>query len=102
MSLKKSVVLILCFSLFLSIVNGESTTTVAYHGIRPTDPKGYVGLRNPDRGFRMETRFGEGPYDSIRMNPRYAVRLANRDVQWWRDDKGEYGINLIGLAEVVK
>jgi len=36
------------------------------------------------------------------MNPRYAVRLANRDGQWWIDDKGEYGINLIGLAEVVK
>jgi hypothetical protein len=42
------------------------------------------------------------PHDSIRMNPRYAVRLANRDVQWWTDDKGEYGINLVGLVEVVK
>ncbi len=33
--------------------------TVKYHGIRPTDPNGTKGLRNPERGFRLELVAGE-------------------------------------------
>jgi len=38
---------------------------------------------------------------SLRLDPRYAVRAANRDVPWWTDSRGEYGINLLGVIEVV-
>jgi hypothetical protein len=32
---------------------------VTYRGIRPTDPNGRIGLRNPERGFRTETLIAE-------------------------------------------
>ncbi len=36
----------------------------------------------------------------LRLDPRYAMRLANRDTPWWTDDRGQYGINLLGVMEV--
>lgn len=33
--------------------------TIHYRGIRPTDPNGRCGLRNPERGFRAETLIAE-------------------------------------------
>jgi hypothetical protein len=38
---------------------------------------------------------------SLRHDPRYAIRVANRDVSWWTDVRGQYGINLLGVIEVV-
>lgn len=35
----------------------DKQVTITYHGIRPTDPHGMQGLRNPARGFRWENRF---------------------------------------------
>jgi hypothetical protein len=32
--------------------------TIAFHGIRATDPAGRMGLRNPERGLRYESRIG--------------------------------------------
>lgn len=63
-------------------------------GISATLPGGIVpgyyqlGLWMPD------------PYGSIHLDPRYSVRLANRDTPWWINASGEYGINLFGLVEV--
>ncbi len=37
---------------------------------------------------------------SLRLDPRYAVRVANRDVPWWTDPAGRYGINLLSVVEV--
>ena len=39
---------------------GESPalTTIAFHGIRATDPGGRMGLRNPERGLRYESHIG--------------------------------------------
>jgi Domain of unknown function (DUF4832)/Domain of unknown function (DUF4874) len=37
---------------------------------------------------------------SLRLDPHYAVRAANRDVPWWTDPGGQYGINLLGVIEV--
>ena len=37
---------------------------------------------------------------SIRLDPRYAVRLANRNTLWWKNSNGEYGVNLFGVVEV--
>ncbi len=39
--------------------SAPSTVTIKYRGIRPTDPGGRDGLRNPERGFRTETLIGE-------------------------------------------
>ncbi len=39
-------------------------------------------------------------YESIRYDARYAVRFANRDVDWWVDNEGKYGINILGEMEV--
>lgn len=36
-----------------------STVTIKYRGIRPTDPGGRDGLRNPERGYRTETLIAE-------------------------------------------
>ena len=39
---------------------GQGTITrVAYHGICATDPDGRIGLRNPERGLRIETLVAE-------------------------------------------
>lgn len=35
-------------------MQSQTVKTVEYHGIRPTDPWGQVGLRNPERGWRTE------------------------------------------------
>lgn len=40
-------------------------------------------------------------YNSLRLDPRYAIRLANRDITWWVDMDGKYGINIIGIIEVL-
>ena len=39
-------------------------------------------------------------HDRIRLDPRYAVRLANRDTTWWTNKKGEYGVNVFGTVHV--
>jgi hypothetical protein len=49
----------------------------------------HVGLWMPD-GF-----------DGLREDPRYAVRVANGDVPWWTDYQGRYGVNVLGILEVV-
>ncbi|MBN1418227.1 MAG: DUF4832 domain-containing protein [Planctomycetes bacterium] len=55
------------------------------------DPAGYlVGLWLPDG------------YESLRMDPRYAIRVANRDVPWWTDREGRYGINVLGRIEIAR
>ena len=38
--------------------------------------------------------------ESLRLDPHYAVRVANRDVPWWTNPGGQYGINLLGVIEV--
>jgi len=38
---------------------------------------------------------------SLRHDPRYAIRAANRDVPWWTEVRGRYGINVLGVIEVV-
>ena len=37
--------------------------TIQYHGIRASDPAGKEGLRNPERGFRYETKIAESNDD---------------------------------------
>jgi hypothetical protein len=37
-------------------------------------------------------------YESLRMDPRYAVRVANGDVPWWTGSG--YGINILGVIQL--
>ncbi|MFC1713772.1 DUF4832 domain-containing protein [Candidatus Poribacteria bacterium] len=41
-------------------------------------------------------------YKSLRMDSRYAVRVANRNVPWWTDADRGYGINILGVVQVVQ
>ncbi len=66
------------------------THTVAADGTVPEDlaPGTYrLGLWMPDA------------YDSLRLDPRYAVRVANRDVPWWTS-AGRYGVNILGEVTI--
>jgi len=38
--------------------------------------------------------------ESLRTDPRYALRLANGNVVWWRDREGPYGVNVLGRVRV--
>jgi uncharacterized protein DUF4832/uncharacterized protein DUF4874 len=39
-------------------------------------------------------------YESLRLDPRYSIRLANRDTLWWTNDDDQYGVNLLGTVQV--
>lgn len=65
---------------------------ITWRGTLPSGcPPGWqqIGLWLPDAA------------ESLRRDPRYAVRVANRDVPWWTDGRGQYGINVLGVVEVV-
>jgi hypothetical protein len=38
----------------------------------------------------------------LRLDPRYAVNVANRDAVWWTDTEGRYGINVLGTLEIAE
>jgi hypothetical protein len=62
---------------------GEELATVKCHGIRPTDPGGRTGLRNPERGWRIETVIAE-PHQKVFVGP--AAHLAPRVPPLYQDD----------------
>ena len=39
-------------------------------------------------------------YDNLRMDARYAVRVANCDAPWWTDADGSYGVNILGVIQI--
>ena len=38
--------------------------------------------------------------ESIRLDPHYAIRLANRDTSWWVNLHGRYGVNVLYTIQV--
>ena len=59
----------------------DKTNSIEYHGIRPGDPAGRNGLRNPERGWRLETVIAEeaGADRAIRqLWTGYAAHLEGR------------------------
>ncbi len=40
------------------------------------------------------------PSNRLRLDPRYAIRVANRDLPWWTDSRGRYGINILGTIRM--
>ncbi|HEX2999582.1 MAG TPA: DUF4874 domain-containing protein, partial [Armatimonadota bacterium] len=91
------------FSAF-NMVSGQAAPSnwqaPRYHGIRPMDPGGRDGLRNPERGLRIETLIAEpqgakvwGPAAHLRgkVSPGYSD-------DWWIRDAGHYeaqGLTLV-------
>jgi hypothetical protein len=66
----------LCLSVF-NIANAQEPVspalkTIAFHGIRATDPGGLMGLRNSERGLRYESRIGN------------AIAQDNNHMDWIR------------------
>lgn len=43
----------------------QDMKSAIFHGIRPNDPDGRRGLRNPERGFRFEILVGQIPSDIV-------------------------------------
>lgn len=73
---------------------------VRFHGIRPTDPGGTLGLRNPERGLRTEAVFAEPDGSSFyREVAHLKGRLpASFTDQWWLLDARRYepfGLTLV-------
>jgi hypothetical protein len=62
--------------------------TVSFRGALPAMPPGdySIALWLPDAA------------PALRLNPHYAIRLANRDTTWWTDEAGRYGANILGLV----
>ena len=65
---------------------------IRYHGIRPTDPDGRCGLRNPERGLRIETVIAEPPgTDTWGPAGHLCERLTHGySDDWWRLDAQRY------------
>lgn len=42
------------------------------------------------------------PKPAIRLDPQFAVRLANRDTPWWTSLDGKYGVNILHTIQVTE
>ncbi len=79
----------------------SETKTIHYHGIRPTDPDGRDGLRNPERGFRIETLIAEPP-GGASWGP--AAHLKGKVSEgysdgWWLADMARYEQHGLTMAQ---
>jgi len=81
-------------------LQGQGVQTITYHGIRPSDPGGRQGLRNPERGWRIETVIAE-PHQKVFIGP--ATHLKGQvpplyQDDWWLLDAKRYepfGLTLV-------
>jgi hypothetical protein len=37
---------------------------------------------------------------NLQKDPRYAIRLANRDIPWWKNASNQYGVNILGITKI--
>lgn len=70
-----------------------------YHGIRRDDPLGNVGLRNPERGWRIEAVFAEpdgAPFSRVAAHLRDRIPAPYSDATWLLDAQNyePYGLTL--------
>ena len=74
-------------------VGGETTSSrlITYHGLRPTDPGGRLGLRNPERGWRIETVIAEPARKTFGPAHHLAGRVAPLyQEDWWMLDAARF------------
>lgn len=50
------------------LLQGQGGQAITYHGIRASDPGGRQALRNPERGWRIETVIAE-PHQKVFIGP---------------------------------
>ncbi|MFC2075521.1 DUF4832 domain-containing protein [candidate division KSB1 bacterium] len=98
------IILLLATSLALLLAfgcGGSGTKTVKYHGIRPTDPDGRAGLRNPERGWRIETVFAEADGDDVRGPANHLIGKVSEGYSenWWILDTKQYEEHGLTLAQ---
>ena len=83
------------------VADNPGLQTVEYRGIRPSDPGGRNGLRNPERGLRIETLIAEKPGANVwglsyhlrgRLTPGYSEH-------WWILDAERYEPYGLTLAQ---
>ena len=75
--------------------------TITYHGLRPTDPQGRQGLRNPERGWRIETLMAELP-EAPAWGPAHHLKgkvSSEYSDQWWILDAQRYEPHGLTLAQ---
>lgn len=83
-----------------SVAQETAVREIQYHGIRPADPGGRDGLRNPERGLRTEAVIGELPgSDFYREIAHLRGRLPSCYTDsWWLMDAQHYeafGLTLV-------
>ena len=75
------------------------TRLLAYHGLRPTDPGGQLGLRNPERGWRIETVIAEPARKTFGPAHHLGGKVAPLyQEDWWMLDAGRFepfGLTLV-------
>ena len=82
-------------------VGGETTPSrlITYHGLRPTDPGGRLGLRNPEQGWRIETVIAEPARKTFGPAHHLAGRVAPLyQEDWWMLDAARFepfGLTLV-------
>jgi hypothetical protein len=79
---------------------------------QPGDPEGEPLVHKLGLSSRLPRRLKPGRYrlglwmpdacPSLRRDARYAVRVANRDVPWWVDADGFYGVNVLGEVQITR
>ncbi len=78
-----------------------SPVTHRYHGLRPDDPHGRDGLRNPERGWRIETVFAE-PIGARVWGPAHHLKgkvSRGYNDDWWVRDALHYERDGLTLAQ---
>ena len=75
------------------------TRLFTYHGLRPTDPGGRLGLRNPERGWRIETVIAEPARKTFGPAHHLIGRVAPiYEADWWMLDAARFepfGLTLV-------
>ena len=64
--------------------------------------KGEIPTKEVEDGEYMLGLWLPDGSERIRMDSRYAVRTANRDVPWWTTADGRYGVNILGTVTIVR
>ena len=94
---------IVLFVTWVSSARGETPglRAAVYHGIRPIDPGGRNGLRNPQRGLRIETLIAEPPGAST-WGPAFHLKgkvSPGYSDDWWIRDALRYESHGLTLAQ---
>jgi hypothetical protein len=63
--------------------------------------EGNISTKQIENGEYMLGLWLPDADESIRMDSRYAVRTANRDVSWWTTGDGRYGVNILGTVTIL-